>query len=250
MGNPGNSITDLKGKFHNIANAYVAGPAVFPTLGSANPSLTTLSLTRRTAEAIVQRLSPTAEPGFAALSLDPKDWQMVRSAPTDNAGVRHYGQVLETFGGYGLYWYMKDQFANFILKLEWRVARRDDNSGIYICIPAPSVPNPLQAADNQGHEIQIDERGYDSQTNTEGHPKKRTAAIYNLQAPTAFPSNPIGDWNTYAIEANGSQIKVTLNGQLVNVYQSKRQVSGFFALQAHHYGSRVQFRNLLIKKLP
>lgn len=250
MGTLGNSITDLNGKFHNVANAYVAGPAVFPTLGSANPSLTALSLTRRTAGAIIQKASPVADPGFAALSLDPKDWQMVRSAPTDNVGVRHYGQVLETFGGYGLYWYIKEQFSNFLLKLEWRVGRRDDNSGVYIRIPAPSVLNPLQAADNQGHEIQIDERGYDSLTNTEGHPEKRTGAIYNLQAPTAFPSNPIGDWNTYAIEANGPQIKVTLNGQVVNVYQSNRQTFGFIALQAHYYGSRVQFRNLLIKKLP
>jgi hypothetical protein len=182
--------------------------------------------------------------------MDPKDWKMVRSAPTDNAGVRHYGQVLETFGGYGLYWYTKEQFGNFILKLEWRVARRDDNSGVYIHLPDPAVPNPLQAADNQGHEIQIDERGYDSLTSTEGHPEKRTGAIYNLQAPTAFPSNSIGDWNTYVIEASGPQIKVTLNSQVVNVYLSSRQTLGFLALQVHHYGSRVQFRNLLIKKLP
>src|SRR5262249_24510295 len=44
MGTPGNSITDLHGKFHDFSNVYVAGPAVFPTLGSANPSLTALSL--------------------------------------------------------------------------------------------------------------------------------------------------------------------------------------------------------------
>jgi len=42
---------------------------------------------------------------------------------TPNVRVRHYGKVLETFGGYGLYWYVKEQFANFVLRLEWRVAR-------------------------------------------------------------------------------------------------------------------------------
>src|SRR5262249_50306002 len=152
--------------------------------------------------------------------------------------------------GYGLYWYTKEQFANFILRVDWRVARRDDNSGVSLRIPAPTVANALQAADNQGHEIQIDERGYDSQTNTEGHPEKRTGAIYNLQAPSAFPSNPIGTWNTYVIEASGAQIKVTLNGQLINTYQSTRRTSGYIALQAHHSGSRVQFRNLQIQKLP
>jgi 3-keto-disaccharide hydrolase len=183
------------------------------------------------------------------LSLDPKDWTMVRQ-PNSIAAMRHYGQVLETFGYYGLYWYAKETFTNFALRVDWRVGRADDNSGIYIRIPAPTVANPLQAADSQGHEIQIDEIGFDSQTNTAGHAIKRTAAIYDLQAPTAFPSRPIGSWNSYLIEANGTQIKVTLNGQLVNTYQSPRQGSGHIALQVHHYTSRVQFRNLQIKKVP
>jgi choline dehydrogenase-like flavoprotein len=49
---PGNSVTDLNGRFHHVQNAFVAGPAVFPTLGSANPALTALALARRTALAI------------------------------------------------------------------------------------------------------------------------------------------------------------------------------------------------------
>jgi hypothetical protein len=249
MGNSGSAVTDLSGKFQNVANAFVAGPAVFPTLGSANPSLTALSLARRTAAAIVTAASPVPDAGFAPLSLDPKDWTMVRQ-PNSIATMRHYGKVLETFGYYGLYWYAKETFTNFALRVDWRVGRPDDNSGVYIRIPAPTVANPLQAADTQGHEIQIDEMGFDSQTNTSGHAAKRTGAIYDLQAPTAFPSLPIGTWNSYLIEANGTQIKVTLNGQLVNTYQSNRQGSGYIALQAHHYTSRVQFRNLQIKKLP
>ncbi len=62
--------------------------------------------------------------------------------------------------------------------------------------------------------------------------------------------SPTGMWNSYTIEANGPQITVTLNGQLVNTYQSSRQQTGYIALQAHHDTSRVQFRNLQIKKLP
>jgi hypothetical protein len=52
------------------------------------------------------------------------------------------------------------------------------------------------------------------------------------------------------IEANGPRIRVTLNGQLVNDYQSTRQQTGYIALQAHDFLSRTQFRNLQIKKLP
>jgi hypothetical protein len=250
MGTNGVSVTDTNGKFHNVDNAYVAGPAVFPTLGSANPSLTGLSLSRRTAAAIVKAQTPVPDAAFTPLSLDPKDWQMVTLPSAPNASMRNYGQVLETFEAYGLSFYVKEQFKNFRLKLEWRVGRLDDNSGVYIRTPGPSVVNALQEADNKGHEIQIDEVGFDSATNTGGHPEKRTGAIYNLQAPSAFPSNPVGVWNTYLIEANGAQITVRLNGQVVNVYTSTRQTSGFLALQAHHRTSRVQFRNLQIQKLP
>ena len=38
---PANSATDLDGKFHHVENAYAVGPAVFPHLGSANPSKVT-----------------------------------------------------------------------------------------------------------------------------------------------------------------------------------------------------------------
>ena len=157
---------------------------------------------------------------------------------------------METSGWYGLYWYIKEQFANFVLSIDWRISRREENSGVYIRIPAPNVPNALQAADAKGHEIQIDQRGYDSVTNTEGHALKVTGAIYDLQPPSASTLVQIGTWNNYLIEATGSRIRVTLNGQLVNDYQSSRQQAGYVALQAHDSISRTQFRNLQVRKLP
>jgi len=249
MGAGGAAITDSNGKFQGKDNVYVAGPALFPTLGSANPSLTALSLARRTANAIVSATTPTPPPGFAPLSLSPTDWQMVKQ-PGSPATMIHYGSVLETSGWYGLYWYMKEQFSNFILSLEWRISRREENSGVYVRIPAPTVANPLQAADTQGHEIQIDQRGFDSVSGTEGHPLKVTGAIYDLQAPSASTLVAIGVWNQYIIEANGPRIQVTLNGQPVNDYQSTREQTGYIALQAHDFLSRTQFRNLLVRKLP
>jgi len=248
MGDPGNSITDLDGKFHNVENAYVAGPALFPTLGSANPSLAGLSLARKTAHAIIASTQTPVAAGFAPLSLAPSDWQMVK-LPNSPASMIHHGSVLETSGWYGLYWYMKETFGDFVLTLQWRISRREENSGIYIRIPAPDVANALQAADAQGHEIQIDQRGYDSVTGTEGHPLKVTGAIYDLQAPSAPTQVQIGIWNNLSIEAAGPRIKVTLNGNLVNDYQSSRQQTGYIALQVHDSLSRTQFRNLMIRKL-
>jgi len=186
--------------------------------------------------------------GFALLSLAPSDWQMVK-LPNSPAAMIHHGSVLETSGWYGLYWYTKETFGDFILALQWRISRREENSGVYIRIPPPGVANALQAADAQGHEIQIDQRGYDSVTGTEGHPLKVTGAIYDLQAPSASTQVQIGAWNNLSIEASGARIKVTLNGVLVNDYQSSRQQTGYIALQAHDSLSRTQFRNLMIRKL-
>ncbi|MDE3074459.1 MAG: DUF1080 domain-containing protein [Chloroflexota bacterium] len=243
-GAAGSSITDANGKFHNVDNAYVAGPALFPTLGSANPSLTALSLARRTAQAIVsrQRLGPPGS-GFAPLSTSPGDWQLV-ALPGSQPQFLHHGPVLETVAGYGLYFYVKEQFANFALWIEWRELHAGDNSGIFIRTPGPSAGNALQQAVDQGHEVQIDDVGA-----PDGAGIHRTGAIYALQAPTSFPVRPLGEWNSYLIEANGKKIDVTLNGVPINSYTSTRSSSGYVALQAHHFPSRLQFRNIQVKKL-
>ncbi|MCP3415745.1 GMC oxidoreductase [Bradyrhizobium brasilense] len=56
------SITDTDGKFHHLPNVYVVGPAVFPTIGDANPSLTGLTLARGTAVAILKARGITRPP--------------------------------------------------------------------------------------------------------------------------------------------------------------------------------------------
>lgn len=244
-GAPGASVTDTNGKFHDVDNVYVAGPAVFPSLGSANPSLTALSLARRTAEAIVAA-AVAAPPGtgFAPLSLAAADWQLV-AQPGSQPQMLRRGAVMETSGGYGLLFYTKEQFTNFSLWLEWRETHTGDNSGVFIRTPGPGVANALQQTVDLGHEIQIDDVGA-----PDGAGIHRTGAVYALQAPTAFPVKPLGQWNTYLITANGPQIDVTLNGELVNSYTSSRERTGYVALQLHDWPSRLQFRNLQVKKLP
>ena len=59
----------------------------------------------------------------------------------------------------------------------------------------------------------------------------------------------MGAWNNYLIEANGPRIRVTLNGQLVNDYQSARQQTSYLALEAHDSLWRTQFGNLQVQKL-
>ena len=51
--NSQNSVTDTNGRFHNVANAFCADQSLFVTVGSANPTLTGLVLSRKVAQAAV-----------------------------------------------------------------------------------------------------------------------------------------------------------------------------------------------------
>jgi choline dehydrogenase-like flavoprotein len=243
-GAPGASITDSNGKFHDVTNVFVAGPAVFPTLGSANPSLTALSLSGRTAKAIVAAaVNAPPDSSFVPLPMNPADWQLAARSG-DTPQMLRTGGAFETAGGYGLYFYTKEQFANFKLWLEWREAHTGDKSGVFIRTPGPGIANALQQAVDLGHEIQIDDIGA-----PDGAAIYRTGAIYALQGPTSFPVKPVGEWNTFLIEAKGPHITVTLNGILVNSYVSSREQFGYLALQVHDFPSRAQFRNMRVKEL-
>ena len=81
---------------------------------------------------------------------------------------------------------------------------------------------------------------------------RSTQAIYNLNAPTRTDgARGPWQWNTFVIEAVGNRIKVTLNDVLVNdfVDSSSRSFRGYIALQNHHSGSKVQFRNIRVKSI-
>jgi hypothetical protein len=60
--NPATSVTDSNGRFHHVANAFCADQALFPTVGSVNPTLTGLVLARKVAQAAVALASGAAPP--------------------------------------------------------------------------------------------------------------------------------------------------------------------------------------------
>jgi choline dehydrogenase-like flavoprotein len=246
---PNASVTNLDGRFHHIQNAYVAGPALFPTLGSANPSLTGLSLARRSALAIV-RDALGAEPGFVALgSGGLAGWQMAGPGGFMELG----GNIIESFGGIGLLWFTRQQFTNFVLRADFRLSSPTDNSGIFIRFPALGTSDPAndwKPAVTQGYEIQIDNTGFNPDTNTFNDPTHKTGAIYAL-APSTATMPAVGNWNTFEIEATGTTITVRLNGQQVSqLMGANRSPQGYIGLQNHHPGSAVQFTRLRVKTLP
>lgn len=160
--------------------------------------------------------------------------------------------VLRSDGGPGVLWYTEQEFADFVLSVDWRVSSAEDNSGIFVRIPRLGVDDPerdWRPAADEGYEVQIDERGVDHEAGVTGSALHRTGAIYRLAPATAGASRPIGQWNTFVIEARGDDLAVTLNGVAVSrLAGGGRRRHGYVGLQNHHDGSAVEFRNVLLRR--
>src|SRR5919206_2606591 len=76
-------------------------------------------------------------------------------------------------GGMGLLWYTKKKFRDFILRVNWKTSRREDNSGIFVRFTDPD-DDPWIAV-NTGYEIQI----YDAESE-DRNATHRTGAIYDF----------------------------------------------------------------------
>jgi choline dehydrogenase-like flavoprotein len=261
MGAPGQSVTDSVGKFHHLNNVYVAGPALFPVIGSANPSLTATTLARRTTEAIVTSRTVMPDPAFKPLFTGSRQgWQMAGGGDF----LTLFGTILEARpNGLGLLWYTREVFRNFMLKVDWLSFNpttnvpggRADNSGILLRFPALNASDPAtdwMLASNSGYEIQIDDMGFNPDTGQNFDPAHQTGAVYALAPSAKLASRPAGQWNTFEIEALSTLIMVTLNGQLVTQYaippDTTRGRAGHIGLQCHT--GNVQFQNIMIRSLP
>jgi hypothetical protein len=175
------------------------------------------------------------------------DWRM---AGTGRFNIIN-GGVLESEGGPGVLWYTGAAFADFVLCVDWRLSSIEDNSGVYVRFPPLGRDDPehdWRLADRQGYEVQIDDRGYDPETQSYNSPFHLTGAIYKLAPALKCASQPVGAWNTFRIEAQRFRLSVALNGRPVSglMLDGSRPLRGYIGLQTHHAGSRVQFRNICI----
>lgn len=273
------SVTDANGRFHHVSNAYCVDQSIFPTVGSANPVPTGLTLSRKIARSIIDRYTSVEvvsdEPGFQTLysgNFKADGWEIVASGSQNFFDV--LGQTLPVLGsgvdnknvGLGVLWFKAKKFKNFILKLEWQSFDTEANSGIFLRIPEPTSLD--DSFYNSSIEIQIDERGYDFPNNIYGSPLHKTGAVYEVfpaqrwAAKVLSPrnsSNP-GYWNSYEIRVEDDRIEVKLNNQSVSVGTfpellefadpsdgKKKRAEGFIGLQCHT--EVVQFRNIRIQEL-
>jgi hypothetical protein len=210
-------VTDIFGCIHDTKNCYVTSPAVFPTVGSPNPMLTGVALARRTADRLERDVLTKApiiaagngwRPLFDGTQQSAKQW---RKVGPDGTGFAHVNGELVSYGNSGLvlFYYAKESFADFTLKLQFRIFDRGNhNSGVFVRFPAARldlspvmaaraaaegidvVANPAFKAVVAGFEIQIDDNARGDQTKDfygirpepDGLWKNRTGAIYKIPA--------------------------------------------------------------------
>lgn len=153
--------------------------------------------------------------------------------------------------------YTKKEYANFILRFEVKVPpATNSGAGIRAPLEGPAAFNgiELQIIDNDGWEKK--------------HPKLEAwqyhGSIYGVVPAKQVSLKPAGQWNTEEIIADGSHIKVTLNGTVivdVDIAEKKpiddhehpglHNAKGYIGWQGHGIpGDPVAFRNIRIKELP
>lgn len=150
-------------------------------------------------------------------------------------------------------------YQNYQLDVEYRFAGEPGNCGILVHASTPRVlykmfPKSMEVQmmhENAGdfwcigEDIQVPDmlarRGPEAEWGvTEG--KKRR--ILNL---TDGSEKPVGDWNHMHIECVGNEIKVWVNGDLVNYGFDCTANRGQIAVQAE--GSEVEFRKIELKPI-
>jgi choline dehydrogenase-like flavoprotein len=271
---PTQSVTTPNARFHNIVNAYVAGPALLPTMGSPNPMLSGVALARRLAEHLVAPLDPPAlEVGFQWLFDGTQgslaNWQQAGPGTFDyDANERVI--VARPGGDIGLFFFTGRGFSDFTLRLQFRLDSRNDNSGVFVRSRDPRQPppaglndpriagNPAWLAVDTGFEIQIDEMAQPDQADMH-----RTGAVYAIPI-GAGPGQQIyargsalqpGEWYDYEIQVAGDTYDVRLNGfqtaHFINNDLSRGRpvnvdpLSGYIGVQTHT--GAVSFRAIRIQ---
>lgn len=94
----------------------------------------------------------------------------------------------------------KKSYANFVLDLEFKVAK-ESNSGVFL--RSGDTKDVLAALEIQVHE------------NNDGAHYGMVGAIYNAQPPAKEMAKPVGEWNHFTITCNDSHVALIFNGEEV-----------------------------------
>jgi hypothetical protein len=160
--------------------------------------------------------------------------------------------TMKTVGGMGLLWYTGEKISNAVIKVVYRPANADANSGVFIRIP--EKPTEPWMPVNKGYEVQI------CDSEDDWH---RTGVLYSFTKTLGQPK--VGEWNTMEITIRDDRTTVTVNGTKVTDYREgepvpekkqtyepdrgKRAAGGYIGLQNHSDKDVVYFKEISVQKL-
>jgi len=154
------------------------------------------------------------------------------------------------------------EFSNYKLVVEYRFPGKPGNCGVLV---HASTPRHLYAMFPKSIEVQMmhqhagdfwcigenievpdmeKRRPRKDETQKYGGEQADARRIINL---TDGSEKPLGEWNTMEIECKGGEVKVHVNGALVNHGSKSTATSGKIALQAE--GAEVEFRKVELTPL-
>ena len=219
--NIADAVTNDFGRIHDTTNCYVAGPVLFPTVGSPNPMLTGVALGRRTGDLLNASVlpgpdpivSPQPEAGFRPLfDGTAATFARWRLAGPSGGGMAHINGEMVSYGdgGLRLFFYAPETFGDFTLRAQFKIFDpAKHNSGVFLRFPNPKLDlatdelkrrasneaafdpnNPAWKPVITGFEVQVDDNAigdsgkdfYGIRPEPNGLYKNRTGAIYKIQA--------------------------------------------------------------------
>lgn len=126
----------------------------------------------------------------------PRGWTV------DNGAIYFTGEPSNQDGEPPLTLITKDTYADFDLRIEWKISP-DGNSGImYRVTEEENLPYET------GPEYQV----LDNATLEDGDQVHQSGALYGLYAPSDDVTNPVGEYNETRLVVRGSHVEHWLNG--------------------------------------
>jgi len=152
-------------------------------------------------------------------------------------------------------------YENYRLEIEYRFAKQAGNCGVLVHVSKPRVlygmfPSSIEVQMHHenagdfwciGEDIEVpemDKRSPKKEGQKWGGLEGDARRILNL---TDDSEKPLGEWNRMKIECQGDEIKVWVNGDLVNHGTNCTVSKGQIAVQAE--GVEVEFKTLLLTPL-
>lgn len=145
-------------------------------------------------------LGVAASTACAADHPDSTGWQNLFATDLSNAiapGKWSFNNGELVAGDHDTLW-TKDSYGNFILDLEFKVAK-ESNSGVFL--RSGDIKNVLAALEIQVHD------------SADGSKYGMVGAIYDAMPPTKSVAKPVGEWNRFTITCKDSLVTVVFNGE-------------------------------------